>query len=189
MRWERGQNTANMRKYALKYARNMRNPKNGVGSATPYLITQALLFQNMMIFFDQKKVLNPQGTFLIFFQNFWYFEGSKNFLRSKIFIRSLLFWYGPSPVQRPGLSTDHPWSVAIFSQVMFTFQCAAGENFRACPPTTPLVGSDLLAHNGALPTTPLVGSDLLPVGGLGGYVFPEKLKNMRKICTNMWKYA
>ncbi len=33
----------------------------------------------------------------------------------------------------------------------------------------PLVGSNLVAHNGALPT-PLVCSDLLPVGGLRGGV-------------------
>ncbi len=40
----------NMCKYAQKYAQNMRYPKNGVGSATPYLITHGLLLQNMMIF-------------------------------------------------------------------------------------------------------------------------------------------
>jgi hypothetical protein len=51
---------------------------------------------------------------------------------------------------------------------MFTFQCAAGEIFLACPLATTLVGSDLLGQNHALPT-PLVGSDLLPVGRQGGY--------------------
>jgi hypothetical protein len=42
-------------KICAKYARNMRNPKNGVRSATPYLITQALLLQNTMIFLIRKK--------------------------------------------------------------------------------------------------------------------------------------
>ncbi len=54
----------------------------------------------------------------------------------------------------PLLHRPPPWLVAIFSQVMFTFQCAAGGNFRVCPPTTPVVGSNLFAHNGALPTPP-----------------------------------
>jgi hypothetical protein len=49
-------------KYAQKYAQNMRNPKNGVGSGIPYLITHALLLQNMMIFFDQKGMLNHLST-------------------------------------------------------------------------------------------------------------------------------
>jgi hypothetical protein len=40
--------------------------------------------------------------------------------------------------------------------------------FSGVSTDTPLVVSDLLAHNGALPTTPLAGSDLLPVGGQGG---------------------
>ncbi len=47
----------NMRKYARKYAQNMRNPKNGVGSATPYLITQALFVTKYDDIFDQKEVL------------------------------------------------------------------------------------------------------------------------------------
>ncbi len=46
-------------RYALgerpKYVQNMRNPENGVGSATPYLIIHALLLQNMMIFLIRKK--------------------------------------------------------------------------------------------------------------------------------------
>ncbi len=45
-----------------------------------------------------------------------------------------------------------PWSEAIFWEVIFSFQCAAGEKILACPPTTPLFGSDLL-----------------PIGGLGGW--------------------
>ncbi len=46
----------NMRKHAQKYAQNTHNRKNGVGSATPYLIiTHGLLQQNMMIFLIRKK--------------------------------------------------------------------------------------------------------------------------------------
>ncbi len=37
-------------KICAKYAQNMRNPKNGVGLGTPYLITHELLLQNMMMF-------------------------------------------------------------------------------------------------------------------------------------------
>ncbi len=44
-------------KICAKYAQNMRNSKNGVGSGAPYLITQALLLLNMMIFLIRKKVL------------------------------------------------------------------------------------------------------------------------------------
>ncbi len=73
-------------KICAKYAQNMRNPKNGVGSATPYLITQALLLQNMVIFFIRK---NPQGTF--FFQKTLVFWGIQKFGGLKIFIWTYYF--------------------------------------------------------------------------------------------------
>jgi hypothetical protein len=38
-----------------KYAQNMRNPKNGVGSGTPYLNIPALLLQNIIMFLIRKK--------------------------------------------------------------------------------------------------------------------------------------
>ncbi len=63
----------------------MRNPENGDGSATPYLIAKAFLFQKYDAIFNQKAVLSfvqsfvqssmqrsaiifkyPQGTFLFF---------------------------------------------------------------------------------------------------------------------------
>ncbi len=56
MRWEQVQNMcricANVQKNKRK---NMRNPKNGVGSGTPYLIIPARLLQNMMIFLIRKE--------------------------------------------------------------------------------------------------------------------------------------
>ncbi len=48
----------NMTHYAQKYAQNMRNPKNGIGSGTPYLIIHTLLHViKYDDIFDQKKVL------------------------------------------------------------------------------------------------------------------------------------
>ncbi len=76
-----------------KYAQNMRNPKNRMGSATPYLTTHALLLQNMMIFLIRTKCLslfkNPQGTFLIFQKKIGLLNGHKILGGPKIFIPSL----------------------------------------------------------------------------------------------------
>ncbi len=44
-------------KYVKHMRKNMRNPKNGVGSATPYLITHALLLTKYDDIFDQTEVL------------------------------------------------------------------------------------------------------------------------------------
>ncbi len=70
-----------------KYAQNLHNPENGVGSATSYLTTHTQFYNKIWRFFDQKEVLVILSTlketfYLLFiFLVFWgvqKFVGPKN---------------------------------------------------------------------------------------------------------------
>ncbi len=68
MRWEREA------KICAKYVQNMRNPENGIGSATPYLITHMHFCDKIWWHFDKKCLLNlstPKATFLRKILVFW----------------------------------------------------------------------------------------------------------------------